>query len=93
MISISSLVMTALTRTLYSMVRSSIISPAFRVALSMADIRAPCSEAAFSSRAEKIAVATPRGSRFSQNGFFAGLVVEQCRRLVRAFGLFEGSPG
>jgi hypothetical protein len=41
----------------------SIISPALRVALSIADIRAPCSDAAFSSSAVKICVATPRGSR------------------------------
>jgi hypothetical protein len=41
----------------------SIISPALRVALSIADIRAPCSDAPFSSSAVKICVATPRGRR------------------------------
>jgi hypothetical protein len=44
------------------MVNLSIISPALRVALSIADIRAPCSEAPFSSSALKICVATARGN-------------------------------
>ena len=41
---------------LYSKVRLSIISPALRVALSIADMRAPCSLAAFSSSARNLSV-------------------------------------
>ena len=40
-----------------------LISPAFRVALSIADMREPCSDAAFSSNAVKICVVTARGSK------------------------------
>ena len=48
------------------------MSPALRVALSIADIRAPCSEAAFSRSAVKIWVATPRGSRSSSTASSEG---------------------
>jgi hypothetical protein len=52
-----------LTLTVVLIVSLLIMSPALRVALSIADIRAPCSEAPFSSRPRKICVATLRGSR------------------------------
>src|SRR5215208_2368648 len=63
MISISSLVIMAWRVRLYLSVCSRIISPALRVALSMAVMRAPCSDAAFSSKARNTCTAMLRGSR------------------------------
>ena len=57
MISINSFVIAACLDRLKSIVNLSIISPALRVALSIAAILDPCSEAAFSWRTEKIDVA------------------------------------
>src|SRR5712671_1398111 len=62
-ISISSLVIIAWRLRLYCNVRRSITSPALRVAESIALMRAPCSDAAFSRRARKICTDTLRGSR------------------------------
>jgi len=49
-----------------------IISPALRVAESIADMRAPCSEAAFSSSARKICTAMLRGRSSSRMSFSSG---------------------
>src|SRR5262245_41756585 len=62
MISISSFVIIAWRVRLYCNVSRSITSPAFRVAESIAVMRAPCSEAAFSRSARKICTDTLRGS-------------------------------
>ena len=56
MISTSSVVIAACLVRLYWIVRRLIMSPALRVALSIAVIRLPCSDAAFSSRARKTLV-------------------------------------
>src|SRR4029079_13942761 len=62
MISISSLVIIAWRVRLYLMVCLRIMSPALRVALSIALMRAPCSEAAFSKSARNTWTEMLRGS-------------------------------
>src|SRR5262245_60431729 len=61
MISVNSLVIIAWRERLYCKVCFLIISPALREALSIALIRAPCSEAAFSRRARNNWIAILRG--------------------------------
>src|SRR5206468_11567298 len=63
MISTSSVVIAAWRCRLYWIDRRLIMSPALRVALSMAVMRLPCSDAAFSSIARKIWTAMLRGSK------------------------------
>ena len=58
-----------------------IISPALRVALSIADMRAPCSDAAFSSSARNTCTAMLRGRQLAENVLFLRLVFVDGRSL------------
>src|ERR1700753_591483 len=66
MISTSSVVIAAWRVRLYSMVSRLIMSPALRVALSIAVMRETCSDAAFSSIARNSWIATLRGRGLGQ---------------------------
>ena len=48
------------------------MSPAFRVALSIADIRAPCSDAPFSKSAVKTCVESARGNKSAKTSTSPG---------------------